>query len=812
MANKAQSNIDLNYKQLLNLILQKLSVQPSNPKEGQIYYDTKEKYLMFYNGTEWKRCNQLTISEVPDLSTLYLSTNLLGIEGGVAPLGTGGKINNSYLNIDTVLSDTSNNVVSNSTITTKLNEIANEVINSANKSLSNLNSSGLQLLNTILDTNSQERYDWWFGLNDDYTLINPVSSNTIYVVLDTKNIYVGSTVLLDTNNFQVMSEKGIANGYCPLDENAIVPLEHLPETGANKDLNNLTSFGNTRLYYQPFAINSGTVDANGENNTLYAPGSGTVVQTFEQPTLTSDGTMGTSDFACTCNHGTAYYAFDNNSSTYAGVYGNNSYTCELTFYNKNPLKITQLTILESALGVTTLEYSDDNSTWTQVDTITYTPSSQRTTTWTLTNDTGFHNYYRFTGRNQNGTTNVLIYQVDITGTEQVSVSTADTIFCDPCVITTADGRTQEFTTTSSLSIAGVQGTMYVDTPWIQPVLSANGTLGGDSFAVQGDNYYSNYYPWKAFDNDTSTNSLWISGIGSSLFPHSLIVYNPTAIKVSNIEITNRRAGGYAPTAGNIYGSSDNITWTLLTSFTNSVTSAASSWNIDLNSNDNFYKYYKIEITSAVSGTEPNVSIAEVKLTATYLQEISGGDYSIFKDFSTGALSLGKVTISTATPTNPSSGDYWLDNSQLPLVLKNYSNSAWVVDNSKVLLGECTISSGLVTALTNRRFNHGWNIETPHIVETYQNGTSYYRVYSDGWCEQGGTISTSAGADATIIFLKPFIDTNYTFVGIGNNSSANGAFLFAIYGDKAATYITVANAWGGAYYSGVVSWQASGYIS
>ena len=46
---------------------------------------------------------------------------------------------------------------------------------------------------------------------------------------------------------------------------------------------------------------------------------------------------------------------------------------------------------------------------------------------------------------------------------------------------------------------------------------------------------------------------------------------------------------------------------------------------------------------------------------------------------------------------------------------------------------------------------------PYIVETYKNGSSWYRLYSDKWIEQGGLVSTNS----TATFLKSFSDTNYT---------------------------------------------------
>ena len=57
-------------------------------------------------------------------------------------------------------------------------------------------------------------------------------------------------------------------------------------------------------------------------------------------------------------------------------------------------------------------------------------------------------------------------------------------------------------------------------------------------------------------------------------------------------------------------------------------------------------------------------------------------------------------------------------------------------------------------------------EVQCVVETYVNGTSWYRVWSDGWCEQGGkwtgsvTIGQGSEQIVTITFLKPYKDINY----------------------------------------------------
>lgn len=52
-------------------------------------------------------------------------------------------------------------------------------------------------------------------------------------------------------------------------------------------------------------------------------------------------------------------------------------------------------------------------------------------------------------------------------------------------------------------------------------------------------------------------------------------------------------------------------------------------------------------------------------------------------------------------------------------------------------------------------------EVQCVVETYQNGTSWYRIYSDGWCEQGGVAYCTVATTTTVSLLKNYINTNYS---------------------------------------------------
>lgn len=75
-----------------------------------------------------------------------------------------------------------------------------------------------------------------------------------------------------------------------------------------------------------------------------------------------------------------------------------------------------------------------------------------------------------------------------------------------------------------------------------------------------------------------------------------------------------------------------------------------------------------------------------------------------------------------------------------------------------------ISTGLTQAETriSALENHGAGAT---VVESYRNGTKWYRVWSDGWVEQGGRINKNATQSVTL--LKPFVDAQYHLLILPN---------------------------------------------
>lgn len=117
---------------------------------------------------------------------------------------------------------------------------------------------------------------------------------------------------------------------------------------------------------------------------------------------------------------------------------------------------------------------------------------------------------------------------------------------------------------------------------------------------------------------------------------------------------------------------------------------------------------------------------------------------------------------------------------------------------------------IATDLNGKMDKDGINATASVCVESYQNGSSWYRVYSDGWCEQGG-VYTSGN---TLTFIKPFKDTNYNIQAKPINWHAGGIALCAV--KTSTTYATLYYGWSNnnSQFNGwwnSTDWQACGYI-
>jgi hypothetical protein len=91
---------------------------------------------------------------------------------------------------------------------------------------------------------------------------------------------------------------------------------------------------------------------------------------------------------------------------------------------------------------------------------------------------------------------------------------------------------------------------------------------------------------------------------------------------------------------------------------------------------------------------------------------------------------------------------------------NFIRKADGTSQAQMFAGSCTIRNGAVASFNPKEvFRSTDENELRTVVRAYRNGDNWYRVWSDGWIEQGGV--HAEGQAVSITFLKAFTTTNYT---------------------------------------------------
>lgn len=125
----------------------------------------------------------------------------------------------------------------------------------------------------------------------------------------------------------------------------------------------------------------------------------------------------------------------------------------------------------------------------------------------------------------------------------------------------------------------------------------------------------------------------------------------------------------------------------------------------------------------------------------------------------------------------------------------------------------TDSNGNIDNITSSSLEGILNTGARVVTKSYNSGYSWYRVYSDGWCEQGGRVAQSSD-NMYINLVKSYINTNYTIMltPAYPNTVQTGLYSAAVNRPSdLATYrfrINWANSTSGAY----TYWETKGYIS
>lgn len=126
-------------------------------------------------------------------------------------------------------------------------------------------------------------------------------------------------------------------------------------------------------------------------------------------------------------------------------------------------------------------------------------------------------------------------------------------------------------------------------------------------------------------------------------------------------------------------------------------------------------------------------------------------------------------------------------------------------------------SNFINKVKNPDPNTLYFVKADAVVESYNNGYSWYRLYSDGWCEQGGRTLFNVPNNTEVIFHKPFINTYYSFFVTGERDTrVTGAAFpddlsFTTNGKSTDRVVVYGYDSGGSRYTCYGCWEAKGYV-
>ena len=108
-------------------------------------------------------------------------------------------------------------------------------------------------------------------------------------------------------------------------------------------------------------------------------------------------------------------------------------------------------------------------------------------------------------------------------------------------------------------------------------------------------------------------------------------------------------------------------------------------------------------------------------------------------------------------------------------------------------------------LPKRTTTHG------NLIKTYSNGSTHYRIYSDGWCEQSWHANSPSTTNTTLALPIAFKDTNYTVIGaLADYSDDLSVCSISAYPATASTFYALTT-YSGIGYSLTCTWYACGYV-
>lgn len=477
---------------------------------------------------------------------------------------------------------------------------------------------------------------------------------------------------------------------------------------------------------------------------------------FIQPLLSTWGNTGGDTFAVEAGNYASnrapYMSFDGMSNTKWGL--NNTQSGYITFYNPEALKVSSIIYTPSTDypgedgGNLEILGSNDNSNWTSLWTGSYTANSTQSFD---VNSSGYYKYHRISISNAN---------TNWAGLGDLSINA---VYQEPTGIFISEQNWQK-----SVSKYGVCG-KFVYTPstiyyaWYNTnsgsiVYTTQLTGGGADFKVftisNGNVTEISHYGARITNNVLYVN---VSGAGYIGFERNSSSDTQTSSSVRLPKYSNKifTGEGTAPVVGNgiCVGLTDGTNYGGM----NSVTNLALTGTTQLYGSS----FPSTPIAASMATNNTGLGVTSDPTKSGLIADLS--------DITTALDGYYYIVVATSTKTA-----IQIDIDEITTDLNDK------VNKSDLTTIQCVTDSGII-------------------------GNSWYRIWSDGWCEQGGiTAPYSTSTDVTISLLYPYRSHNYSVsFALYTTDAANESGVIRSITKNSFNFY----AWG----SRVVYWRTAGYM-
>ena len=172
--------------------------------------------------------------------------------------------------------------------------------------------------------------------------------------------------------------------------------------------------------------------------------------------------------------------------------------------------------------------------------------------------------------------------------------------------------------------------------------------------------------------------------------------------------------------------------------------------------------YKIDATRPLEIVKKSGEIKVIYgVNNDQLTDLSDGKYNKFVDETGSDFYNNTRYRGYSFPTSPNVNDVFVRKT-MPIEVYKFNGTTWE-DYSKIFIGSVTLYNGSVSTYNNAYLcDNGFNstLYNRQIMKTGTLNGYWYRLYSDGWCEQGGHIPNTLGTSGNITFPIPYASNGF----------------------------------------------------